>query len=348
MTHFFQNHQKMLCFCLFLLCSIFIVNTIPAEEIIYASHPKDEKALWISDVNGNNARKLFSPPLYIQEISIQKGDRYILCVGEGVGNETGFDAYLFDTKQLNKGRKDLTYGRFGVVADAAISPNGDVVFANTFYNDYPDGIYLIPNHEIHEPIPKAEKLFDGPAGYVDWSPNGKDVVFSNKEGIFLLDTFTKEVSQILEYGLRPVFSPDGTKIAFYVYTPKENNQKWIREVGVIFLQDPQNVKVLEKTKTDLFLNYLTWTPDGKSIAYVQVDVTLGMPGGIGWFGAVYEYSNFSVSVENGKIQPIFEDIEGGVRIWEWTKASFPLIPVAKLTTTWGKLKRDTGKGGQNE
>ena len=188
MTHFTSNSQRMLCLSLFLFCSIFIVNPVPAEEIIYASlNPQNRKIeIWISDVNGNNARKLFSPPVLVQEISILKGDRYILCVGEGVGNETGFDAYLFDTKQLNKGRKDLTYGRFSFVSDAAISSNGDIVFANSIYFDYSDGIYLIPYHEIHKPIPKAEKLFDGPAGYVDWAPNGKDVVFSNKEGFFFL------------------------------------------------------------------------------------------------------------------------------------------------------------------
>lgn len=358
MTHFIANHQKILCLCLFLLCSIFIVNAIHAEEIIYASHPKDREALWISNVNGHNARKLFSPPLYIYEISIQKGDRYILCVGGGDDDiETGVDAYLFDTQNLRKGRKDLTYGRFGFVDDAAISNNGDVIFANSFYNDYPDGIYLIPNHQIHEPIPKAEKLFDGAAGYVDWSPNGKDVVFSNKEGIFLLDIFTKEVSQVLEYGSRPVFSPDGTKLAFILQTPKQDNQNAYSEIGVITLQDPENVNIVKKTKiekltnkanTGQFLGYLTWTPDGRSVAYVLVEINFFVPGGAGWLQATWEYSNFAVSVEDGKIQPIFDNIEGGVRVWEWTKESFPLIPVAKLTTTWGKIKRDTGKGGQNE
>ena len=220
MKQYFKFQLCIICLCLFFLCNIFINNAIPAEEIIYVQNPQKQLGLWISDVNGSKPRELFSPPLIIQEISILKGDRYILCVGEGVGNETGFDVYLFDTKQLNKGRKDLTYGQFSVVSDAAISMDGDVIFANTIYNEHPDGIYLIPNHEIHEPVPSAEKLYDGPAGYVDWSPNGKDVVFSNIEGIFLLDTFTKEVSQILDYGFRPVFSPDGTKLAFYTYTPK--------------------------------------------------------------------------------------------------------------------------------
>ena len=342
MKQFFQFQLRIICLCLFFLCYISIDNAIPAEEIIYAQNHQKQIGLWISDVNGSKPRKLFSPPLIIQEISILKGDRYILCVGEGIGNETGFDAYLFDTKELNKGRKDLTYGQFSVVLDASISSKGDIIFANSIDFDYPDGIYLIPNYEIHETIPKAEKIYDGPAGYIDWSPNGKDVVFSNMEGIFLLDTFTKEVSQILDYGFRPVFSPDGTKLAFYTYTPKQNNQIGFKEVGVISLMEPKNVKMFEKTKTDLFLDYLTWTPDGKSIAYVLIKHQLVDR------KSVWEYLNLAVSIEDGRTQTIFDDFEGGIRVWEWTKESFPLTPVAKLTTTWGKLKRDTRNGGKNE
>lgn len=342
MKHFIVIQLRRLGLTLIFLCFICIDNALPVEEIIYLQNPQSQNGIWISDVNGNNPRRLFTPPLYIQEISIMKGDRYILCVGEGTGNETGFDAYLFDTKQLNKGRKDLTIGRFSFVLDAAISSNGDIVFANSIYFEYSDGIYLIPNHEIHEPIPKAEKLYDGPAGYVDWSPNGKDVAFSNVKGIFLLDTFTKEVSQILDYGYRPVFSPDGTKLAFYIYTPKQDNQKGYWEVGVISLKEPRNAKMFERTQTDLFLKYITWTPDGESIAYMLVKDKLVDR------RTVYEYLNYSVSVEDGKVRNIFQNFDGGVRVWEWTKESFPLTPVAKLTTTWGKLKRDTWEGGQNE
>lgn len=341
MTHFISNPQRMFCLYLFLLCSIFTVNTIHAEEIIYASDPQNKRPIWISDVNGRNARQLFNPPLLVKEISIQSGDRYILCVAQGIDQETGVDAYIFDTEQLDKGRKDLTYGRFSIVSDAAISSSGDVVFSNTIYREYPDGIYLIPKHEVHEPIPEAIKLFSGPADYVDWSPNGKEVVFSNKEGIFLLDVFSMEVSQILEYGYRPVFSPDGTKLAFRIKT-QQNDGKLYSEIGVISIQDPQNVNVFEKTKFHPYVNLLTWTPDGRSIAYVVTKVEKRKQGNVS------EYLNFAVSVEDGKTQRIFMNFERGVRVWEWTKESFPLSPVAKLTTTWGKLKRDTGNGGQNE
>ena len=349
MTHSFENCRKMCCLLVFFVCAVFTVDTLPAEEIIFAAHPQNQPGIWISNVNGRNARRLFDPPVFVQEISIQEGDRYILCVGEGIEDiETGHDVYLFDTQKLNKGRKDLTWGRFSFVSDAAISFSGDVVFANTIFNEFPDGIYLIPKHEIHEPIPQAEKLFDGEARYVDWSPNGKEVVFSNSEGIFLLDITTKQVSQILEYGYRPVFSPDGKKLAFIVDTPGENGRKKYSQIGVVPLHVPQNVKIFERTETHLHLGYLTWTPDGMSIAYVLVEVTFGVPGGVGWFGIVREYSNFAVSVEDGRLRGMFKEIEGGVRLWEWTRDSFPPTPIAKFTTTWGELKREIENGGHHE
>ena len=349
MTRFFQNCRKMCCLSVFFLCAVFTVDTLPAEDIIFVSADPQNQEIWISKVDGRNARKLFNPPLVVMEISIQEGDRYILCVGEGIEDiETGYDAYLFDRQQLNKGRKDLTWGRFSFVSDAAISFSGDVVFANTIFNEFPDGIYLIPKHEVHEPIPKAEKLFDGEARYVDWAPNGKEVVFSNSEGIFLLDITTSQVSQILEYGYRPVFSPDGEKLAFIVDTPGKNSGKRYSQIGVVPLHVPQNVKIFERTETRLDLDYLTWTPDGTSIAYLLAEFTFDVPGGGGWGGIVREYSNFAVSVEDGRLRRMFEDIEGGVRVWEWTRDSFPLTPIAKFTTTWGQLKRGTENGEHHE
>lgn len=348
MTHFFENCWKICCLSVFFMCVVFTVDTLPAEEIIFVSDPGRDQEIWISNVGGSKARKLFNPPVLVQEISIQEGDRYILCVGEGIEDiETGLDVYLFDTQQLNKGRKDLTWGRFSFVFDAAISFKGDVVFANMIFDEFPDGIYLIPKHEVHEPIPKAEKLFDGAAGYVDWAPNGKEVVFSNREGIFLLDVTTKQVSQILEYGYRPVFSPDGKKLAFIVDTPGGNGRKGYSQIGVVPLHVPEDVEIFERTETHLFLNYLTWTPDGTSIAYVLREVTFD-PGGVGWLGVVRKYSNFAVSVEDGKLRRMFKDIERGVRVWEWTRDSFPLTPIAKFTTTWGELKRETENGGHYE
>ena len=343
MKHIFVNIPRILCMCLFVLCSFFIVSTIPADEIIYQPNIWNQKGIWISNVKGSNPRRLFNPPLIARKISIQEGDRYILCVGEGIGIESGIDAYLFDTKNLDRGRKDLTYGHYSTVADAAISRHGDIIFANKIVSEFPDGIYLIPNHEIHEAFPKAEKLFNGPADYVDWAPTGKEVVFSNKEGIFLLDVSTKQISQILDYGYRPVFSPDGSKLAFIVLTPGRNNREPLSEIGMISLDNPDKIKMFADTRTNLDCRYLTWTPDGKSISYV-----LGEIKEIILWTARFEYTNFVVSITGRKSKQILQNIAGGVYALEWTQKSYSVEPEAKLTTTWGQLKRDTKNGGNHE
>lgn len=319
---------------------------VHADEIIYQPNERHQKGIWISNLNGRNTRLLFNPPIVAKRISIQDGDRYILCVGIGIGIEDGTDVYLFDTKNVDRGRKDLTYGQFSTVRDAAISVNGDVVFSNVINNEFPDGIYLIPNEEIHETFPKAEKLFDGAANYVDWAPNGQEIVFSNNNGIFLLNVDTKKVSQILDYGYRPVFSPDGSKLAFVVPGPLQNKGKRTRKIGMISLNDPKDEKVFETTKTDLYCNYLTWTPDGKSISYVLAEVK-----GLLIWALLLDYTNFVVSITDGRPgrpKQILQHIEGGARALEWTQKAYSVEPESKLTTTWGQLKRDTKNGGNHE
>lgn len=330
----------------FVYCT-FIVNTINAEEIIYQPNQWFLNGIWINDVNGSNARRLFNPPLLIKEISIQKGDRYLLGVGKGVDPEVGSDAYLFDTNNLKKGRKDLTYGRYGFVLDAAISRNGDVVFSNSILNQKPDGIYLIQQAEVHQTIPKAEKLYSGPADYVDWAPNGKEVAFSNSEGIFLLDTLAKEVSQVLNYGKRPVFSPDGNKLAFIVFTPIQNENKRLGKIGIISLDNPQEVIILDRdtTKTNAPPHYLTWMPDGESITY---GLCQGVPFAPGVANMRCEYLHFAVSVSDGRNRQIFTNFKGGLRTWEWTRKSYPVEPIAKITTTWGQVKLKIENGDTNE
>ena len=335
MKYHTKNYTCNLCICIFVICSPFIFsNASSAQDIIYQPNHWHQKGIWISDINGRNPRRLFNPPIIATRISIKEGDRYILCVGSGIKNESGVDVYLFDRKNLNGGRKDLTYGRYSTVSDAAISPKGDVVFANKIFNDIPDGIYVIPKHEVHAILPNAEKLYDGPAEHVDWVPNGFEIVFSNDEGIFLLNVRTKQVSKLLDYGYYPVFSPDGSKLAFFILTQGQNNKKGYREIAVISRDDPKDVNILKETKSELFGKYLTWTPDGKSVAYVLAEFKQ-----LVLFWARFEFTSYVTSIEKDNPQEILTGIEGGAMALEFTQKSYPVEPESKLATTWGQLKQ---------
>ena len=293
----------------------------------------------MSSVDGRNARRLFKLPLFTMELSIQEGDRYVVVVAEGMENkkigeeEIEVDAYLLDIQSPRAGRKDLTLGRFSEISDAAISRNGDVVFSNIINQAHPDGIYLISSQEVHAPIPKVEKLFDGPAGYVDWSPNGEDIVFSNLDGIFLLNIFTRQTSLIVrEDGFRPVFSPDGKHLAFFTRTFSRNQLKRTYGIGIVALDAPADVKQL-KIEKGSFPQYITWSADGRYIAYVsytKLDVQ-----NIEQFQAI---GNFVIPATGGEPEPILLGSKWTEWVFEWVDEAYPVEPNASLVTTWGELK----------
>lgn len=335
MERLVESWVKLVGFWIVLLLLPFVVNAAPNGTFIF-THPIHNRGIWLGGVKGQNARQLFNPPLFITRISVQEGNRYILVVGEGLGNkEVGVDAYLFDRQNRLAGRKDLTLGWFGEIIDAAISRNGDVVFINTINQEHPDGLYILPNHEVWQPIPKAEKLFHGPAASVACSPDGEEIAFSNNEGIFLLNIFTKEISLLLKDAYQPAFSPDGKHLAFLLRVPTQNPQAPSREIGIIALREPDKVDVLNVEKTYIY-TYLTWSADGKYLT-----VTANLPGAL-------DIVNLAIPVSGGRPEPIFQEFENGVWRFEWENKPYPVEPINSLATTWGKLKAQKSKEGIHE
>ena len=331
MSGFFYRFRLCLLYCCLVCILPLAAHAKPTGEIIF-SHPMDRLGLWIGNVDSKRtSRKVSGVPLLISQLSIQEGDRYILAVADRINideREYFVDLYLIDRKHLKE--KNLTQRQYNEILCADISRDGDVVFTNNpfFHKVFHEkvepaveGLYLLQRHEIEKRHPQAELLIPmWGGGYVDWAPNGKEIVFSTGDGIFLMDVFTRKVSHIMWNGKDPAFSPDGEYLAFSTFTIPS-------KLGILSLTAPHNIKYIE-VEDGTFPRDLTWSPDGQYIVYTLFDAF-----------ADTRYSNFAVPVAGGPSERILEMYDGGVSPFKWTNVSYAVESDNKLTTLWGKLKQ---------
>lgn len=300
-------------------------------------HPLDDYELWFG--NGDDerrARRIFRLPGSIYMFSIQKEGRYIVAAAgeqKWVNDEMvdWVDIYLLDRKRLGADARNLTQGEYSQIPGVAISRDGSIVFSNLSFiipknGKLIRGLYLIPFQEIEKPCPKAKLLLQVDAEWVEWAPNGKEIVYETDWGVFHFDVRTKKISHITKDGSYPVFSPDGEKIAFLTRTnPTKIGVKTAgqRAIKYIELED----RGLEGDP-DLYVENITWSVDGQSIVCTVSN------------GFDITYSNFVVPIGGGDAEQIFKAyFEDGLSLFEWTHTAYTVEPENKLTTLWGKLKQ---------
>jgi Tol biopolymer transport system component len=149
----------------------------------------------------------------------------------------------------------------------AWSPDGKWIAFNATFKVGADGqIYLVnvENGEIrqitHDPPPKSG---------ISWSPDGKYLIYAEEGDTSALvirridGTFVKKITTISGNGFSPVWSPDGSKIAFLYSRErfKGSTKLWIMD------QDGGNPRQL--TDAPIVYNTLSWAPDGESILFLS-------------------------------------------------------------------------------
>ena len=331
MNNFFSHREKYAPFHIFFFISIILTQlvseavAVPAGQIVFA-HPSGSGEIWIANVDGTNARRIFNHRfVYIHSLSVQKGNRYILVVAEAIG-KADTDVYLFDRQKPRTDGKNLTLGRFDWIYNADISVNGDIIF------DGGGELYLIKANEIEKPIPKIEKLLSSDVSALDWAPNGYQIVFiGTNSNLFMFDLITNELSKIVDNADEPAFSPNGKQIAFSKSIVREG-QLWTEGVAVTSSHINAEPDILH-VRRDFLATHPTWSADGQYIAYASytnLDIQ-----NIELFQAV---GNFVVPAVGGEPEPILQTLKGLVWLFEWTNKTYPVEPSDSIVTTWGKLK----------
>ena len=106
---------------------------------------------------------------------------------------------------------------------------------------------------------QATQLTDFPVGWVRWSPDGKSLVYSDDNKLYLISADGGPPEKVIatgEHENAPDWSPDGKSISFTYYNPTD------QPTGGIFTVDLKSRKVLLEPDTQGLL-WSSWSPDGK-------------------------------------------------------------------------------------
>lgn len=111
---------------------------------------------------------------------------------------------------------------------------------------------------------------------LDWAPDCRTVAYHDNGlgGIYLMDPDGSNRRRIYSTGEDPVFSPDGKKIAFAVYTGTTSDIFAINADGST--RDGLATK-LTSAPGRTFFDDPVWSPDGKKIAYTKMGASSSTP-----------------------------------------------------------------------
>lgn len=228
-------------------------------KIIFQSSFEGIANIYIMDSNGSNVNRLtHTGPAW--QPSLSPDGKHILytCCQNGNWKIYSMDSDGFNVIQLSKTSGSDNF--------PVLSPDGKCIAFT--YDQYGNGkweIYIMDSDGSNRiQLTKNANIVDGP---LSWSPDGKHIVFTEREGEkFPLYIMNSDGSNPIPLTSGVVdsyasWSPDGKHIAF-TSTQGNNSQ--------IYVMNSDGSHIIQLTNTGNFGNgYPSWSPDGKHIVFVS-------------------------------------------------------------------------------
>ncbi len=255
-----------------------------SSDLQQIAHSTDSSDLWVSDIDGKNARQVITDQFHQAKLVITrvswapKGQRiavFATPVEFPEQNGAKFALYVVD---LDK--NTLRIAASGI-SDFTWMPDGkQIALIKKFDPNDMQGIYLIDSESLAE----EQLLKKSSEPFIVASPINAQLAFVAPETdnsyqltLFVYDLKSGNVVDLLQDSsipLRdisdPVWSPDGERIAFVAEVPVKDN----KSVSALFTID---------TRTHLLTHIvdgvrgpLIWSPDGNSIAAPLMSSTEGI------------------------------------------------------------------------